>query len=212
MRVISLLIIFLFFGSMAAGILLWNKPELLEKIVVAEQDLFTADALVLMAGGRHYQRLPAVIELYEEGVAPLILLTNDGIIGGWSEKHQRNLYQVEWAREYLLERDIPADAIEVLGFIESGSYFDAVNTRRYVQQDNSIDSLLVVSSYYHTRRTLWTFEQVFSGTGVKIGVYPIPRAADDERRWLIRNGIETVKLVFYWLRYGVLGSWGVDSR
>lgn len=209
MRVVSLFIVTLFSTALAAGVVLWNRPELLEKVVVAEQTLFAADALVLMAGGRHYQRLPAVIELYEDGVAPLILLTNDGVIGGWSEEHQRNLYQVEWAREYLLERGIPADAIEVLGFIESGSYFDALNTRRYVERGNSIDSLLVVSSHYHTRRTLWTFERVFSGTDVMIGVYPIPRSPDDNRRWLIRNSVEIVKLGYYWLRYG-LGSIGSE--
>ena len=205
MRVLGQLFLVLFLSTLVAAVVLWNKPEWLEKVVVAEQTLFEADALVLMAGSR-YQRLPAVVELYQDGVAPRILLTNDGIIGGWSEKYQRNLYQVERAREYLLERDIPAEAIAVLGFIESGSYFDALNTRRYVERDDSIRSLLVVSSHYHTRRTLWTFERVFSDSGVKIGVYPIPRSPDDERRWLIRNGMETVKLGFYWLRYGLMGS------
>lgn len=210
MRVVSLLIVTLFSTALVAGVVLWNKPEFLEKVVVAEQTLFEADALVLMAGSR-YQRLPAIVELYNEGIAPRILLTNDGTLGPWSQKHERNLYQIEWAREFLLERDIPAEAIEMLDFIESGSYFDALNTRHFVDQDDSIGSLLVVSSDYHTRRTLWTFERVFSGTDVRIGVYPIPRSPDDERRWLIRNGMETVKLGFYWLRYGMMGSWRVGS-
>jgi uncharacterized SAM-binding protein YcdF (DUF218 family) len=189
---------------LVVGVVLWNKPEILEKIVVAEQSLDKADALVLMAGSR-YQRLPAIVDLYQSGVAPRILLTNDGTLGRWSEKYQRNLYQVEWAREYLLEREIPAEAIEMLNFIESGSYFDALNTRHFVDEDDTIHSLLVVSSNYHTRRTLWTFERLFDGTDVKIGVYPIPRSPDDNRRWLLRNGMETVKLGFYWLRYGLLG-------
>jgi uncharacterized SAM-binding protein YcdF (DUF218 family) len=207
LRVATKMLIGCFAVILVVVVVLWNKPEFLEKVVVAEQSLFQADALVLMAGGGRYERLPAVVELYEDGVAPRILLTNDGVIGRWSEKHQRNLYHVEWAREYLLDREVPAEAIEILDFIESGSYFDALNTRHFVDEDNTIRSLLVVSSNYHTRRTLWTFERVFAGTDVKVGVYPIPRSPDDNRRWLIRNGMETIKLGFYWLRYGLLGSW-----
>lgn len=210
LRVVIKMLMIVYTVMLIAGIVLWNRPLLLEKIVVAQQTLFKADALVLMAGGSRYERLPAIVELYKDGVAPRILLTNDGVIGRWSEKHQRNLYHVEWAREYLLEQDIPAEVIEVLGFIESGSYFDALNTRHFVDKDESIKSLLVVSSNYHTRRTLWTFERVFTGTDVTIGVYPIPRSPDDNRRWLIRNGIETIKLGFYWLRYGLLGF--MESR
>ena len=190
------------FGLMlGGGLLLWNRPILLERFLVTDKSLESADALVLMAGAR-YQRLPAVVTLYEQGVAPRILLTNDGTLGPWSDAHQRNLYQVEWAREYLLERGIPAEAIELLEFIESGSYYDALNTRIHLERTAPARSLLVISSNYHTRRTLWTFEEVFAGTGVEIGVYPIPRPSTDQRRWLLRNGVELIKLGYYRIRYG----------
>lgn len=187
------------------------KPTLLELILVADVPLDRADALVLMAGGGRQLRLAALVDLYDKGVSPRILLTNDGIFSAWSNKYQRNLYLVEWAREHLLEQGVPDDAIVMLDYIESGSYFDALNTRNFVLADGSIDSLLVVTSAYHTRRTLWTFRQVFADTDVIVGVYPAPKDPDYTGRYLKTYTMESVKLVYYWLRYGLMGEWGVGS-
>lgn len=197
------ILLFGLFGLFVLALILWNKPILLEKIVVAEQEIFNADAMVLMAGSR-YSRLPAIVRLYQEGVAPRILLTNDGVLGQWSVKYQRNLYQVEWAREYLLERGVPDGAIELLDYIDSGSYYDALNTRKYVIADGSIDSLLIVTSDYHSRRTLWVFNRVFNDLDIKIGLYPIPKDPNYKGRRLLVNTSEIVKLAYYWVRYGLL--------
>lgn len=178
------------------------KPALLETILVVERMTPNADALVVMAGSRS-ERNPVTARLYREGYASRILLTNDGILGGWSSKFQRNLYLVEWAREYLLEEGVPEDAIELLGFSESGSYYDALNTRSHVLAAGNIQSLLVVTSDYHTRRTLWVFEHVFSGMNIRIGVYPIPK---DKGRRLGVLATELVKLVYYRVRYGLFSQ------
>ena len=180
------------------------KPTILESILVADVPLDRADALVLMAGGGRQLRLAALVDLYDKGVSPRILLTNDDIFSAWSNKYQRNLYLVEWAREHLLEQGVPDDAIVMLDFIESGSYFDALNTRNFVLEDGTIDSLFVVTSHYHTRRTLWTFRQVFADTDVIVGVYPAPKDPDYTGRYLKTYTMECVKLVYYWLRYGGL--------
>ena len=88
------------------GIIVWNKPTLLEKIVVVERPLSQADTLVLMAGSLR-TRASTIVDLYHSEIAPRILLTNDGILGAWSQREQRNLYQVEWTKEFLVERGIP---------------------------------------------------------------------------------------------------------
>ncbi len=180
------------------------KPTSLEWILVADEPLDKADALVLMAGGERRLRLQALVDLYYKGVAPQILLTNDGIFSAWSDKHQRNLYQVEWTKELLLEQGVPNEAIVMLDYIESGSYFDALNTKTSALRDGAIDSLLVVTSHYHTRRTLWTFRQVFSDTDMMIGVYPVPKDPNYPGRYLHIYTTELVKLFYYWVRYGLL--------
>jgi uncharacterized SAM-binding protein YcdF (DUF218 family) len=68
----------------------------------------------------------------------------------------------------------------------------------------------VVTSPYHTRRSLGTFEKVFADTGVEIGIHPAVRTspAIPERWWLRRYDrgyvlYEWAALVYYRLRFGV---------
>ena len=178
-------------GFLFLALLLVIKPTLLEPFVVAEQTMTRADVLMVMAGSRS-ERIPAAAQLYHQGAAPQILLANDGVRSAWSPEYKRNLYEVELAREHLLELGVPGDAIALLEFTKSGSYYDALNTRKFVLTDGRVRSLLVVTSHYHSKRTLWTFQRVFSGTGVQIGVYPIPKDPQYKGRWLRVLTIELV--------------------
>jgi uncharacterized SAM-binding protein YcdF (DUF218 family) len=173
---------------------------LLEGFLVVDIPLAHADAIVVMAGEMPI-RLPAAASLYKEGKAPKILLTNDGIFSSWSEEKQRNLYQVEWAEENLFKFQIPENAIVNLSYTSSGSIHDALNTRKYVL-DKRLKSIIIVTSDYHTRRSLWTFERVFQGYHVKVGVFPARSA--EKSSYLSRFmtlSYEMLKLVYYKCRY-----------
>ncbi|ALC16843.1 hypothetical protein DSOUD_2076 [Desulfuromonas soudanensis] len=196
MPVVIFVTFFLLVGAYITG------PAVLEWFLVVKSPMTKADALVVMAGSR-YQRLPAVVELYQQGRAPKIFLTNDGVSGAWSKRYQKNLYLVEWAREYLQGKGVPDEAIVLLNFSKSGSYYDALNTRDYVLTNGTVRSLLVVTSDYHTRRTLWTFNHVFAGTNVKVAVFPIPKDPAYKGRRLRVMTTELVKLVYYLVRYGL---------
>lgn len=200
-RAFSLFVVVFFLTILAIVI----KPTLLEPFLVAEQTIIRADALVVMAGSR-YERVPAAARLYHLGSAPRILLTNDGVRSAWSPEHQRNLYEVEWAREQLLELGVPGDAITLLEYTKSGSYYDALNTRKFVQTDGKVRSLLVVTSHYHSQRTLWTFQRIFSGTEVETGVYPIHKDPHYKGRWLRVLTVELVKLFHYRIYYDIVAD------
>lgn len=193
-------------GVVLTAVALAVKPALLEQVLVAKQTLTQADALVVMAGSR-LERVPAALKLYRLGWAPRILLTNDGVIGRWSSEYQRNLSNAEWAQEYLLEQGVPTEAIKVLEFTKSGSYFDALNTWDFVLSDGCLGSLLVVTSDYHTRRTLWSFRRVFAGTDVTIGVYPVLKDSNYRGRRLRVMTVELMKLIYYQLRYRLFPAW-----
>jgi len=86
---------------------------------------------------------------------------------------------------------------------------EALAVREYCQQ-NAIKRLLVVTSPYHTRRTLATFVSVFRGLDTQIGVYPASQestARPDEwwrqpyDRAYVRY--EWAALAWYAIRYGV---------
>jgi len=42
---------------------------------------------------------------------------------------------------------------------------------------------MIVTSAYHSRRALWTFQRVFSDSGVKLGLDPVPTGQQTPGPW-----------------------------
>jgi len=93
----------------------------------------------------------------------------------------------------------------------TNTYDEATAAREYVTQHHDT-RVMVVTSPYHTRRALATFEKVFTGSNVAIGITP----ASDESparpdRWWATGydrgyvGYEWAAVVWYALRHGVVG-------
>ena len=180
--------------------------RLLNDYLVVVRPLERADAIVLMAGDTR-DRLPAVADLFKKGVAPIVLLTNDGLLGAWSNEYSRNSYQAEWTRLELLQMGVPRNAVVILGYTHSGTFYDSLNTRAYVQA-NKITSLVIVTSDYHIRRTLWSFAEVFAGSAVKFGIYPSEpytgsKSFFGQMSRLSTLLMELIKLNYYKLRHEV---------
>ena len=89
-RIKHLLFLPILFAALLLGFACFAGPSILEHYLVVTEPVDRADALVVMAGQRG-ERLPPVARFYHEGVAPRILLANDGVFAGWSRKYQRNI-------------------------------------------------------------------------------------------------------------------------
>lgn len=187
----------------AGGLLLFATlllPAALELWLVVRGGPERAEALVVMAGSPG-ERLPAAVRLYRQGAAPRILLTNDGVLSAWSPEQQRNLYHVEWAELELLAAGVPRAAIVILPFSASGTMYDAGHAVAYARAQG-LKSLLVVTSDYHTRRTLWCFRRAAGTEPLELGVVSAqdrpPGLPTWERcRTLITEGF---KFIYYQLR------------
>ncbi|HBG19753.1 MAG TPA: hypothetical protein DDY32_10910 [Desulfobulbaceae bacterium] len=174
---------------------------LLENFLVVKKELPHAEALVVMAGSMT-ERLPVAARLFQDGVAPRILLTNDGNLGAWSAEKNRNLYSIEWAESDLTNMQVPDQAIVKLTYSASGSIYDALNSRKEILE-KGIQSIIIVTSDYHTRRSLWTFERILRDHPVAIGTYPVTSAlskSSDFEKFpeLCR---EMIKYLYYTLSY-----------
>lgn len=180
------------------------------RALVVQAGLARADALAVLSGSSAYvERTRRAAQLFNEGRAPEIILTDDNERGGWSSEQQRNPFFVERAFEELRRAGVPAEKIVVLPLPHTaGTYEESLTLRDYATT-HDLHSLLVVTSAYHSRRALWTLRRVFRGSGVTVGLdsaaagqpTPAPLAW-----WLDRRGWQTVateypKLVYYWLRY-----------
>lgn len=158
-----------------------------------------SDAIVILAG-EHRERAPAAAMLWRDGYAGRVILTNDGVFSGWSTKHNRNLYQIEWAEEELVGLGVPRERIVKLPFYGSGTIYDALSVKRYFY-GHALAKVIIVTSDYHARRALSTFRTVFAGLPVRFTAYPAKSfGITTEDR-----AVEWGKLLYYWMRYRVLG-------
>jgi uncharacterized SAM-binding protein YcdF (DUF218 family) len=178
-------------------------------LLVVHEPIERADALVILSGAATYvERTQRAAQLFRDGRAPKIILTNDGLQGGWSNARQRNPFFIERARDELLRLNVPAEAIEEIPQTLANTYEEAVELRRFAAA-RGIRSLLIVTSAYHTRRALWTLRRVFEGSNVQLGIESPPPGQQTPRPpiwWFFPSGWrlvfgEYVKLVYYRLNF-----------
>lgn len=178
--------------------------------LLATAEMPKADALVVLSGSTSYvERALWAAQLFREGRAPRVLLTNDAARSGWSTAEQRNPYFVERAAEELRRAGVPAERIEVLPGTVGGTHEESVRLREYAAA-KGLRSLLVVTSGYHSRRALWTLRRVFGAGGVEVGLSAAPPGAATPRPatwWMSAGGWRVVageylKFIYYWQHYG----------
>ena len=186
-------------------ILAWVAAE----VLIVKADLASADAIVVMSGSSTYlERADWAARLYREGRAPLIILTNDSLISGWDKKEERNPYFYELAARELQKRGVPESKIQVVSDIALGTYEESLGLRDYATA-HQLKRLLVITSAYHTRRTLWSLRHACAGSGIGVGIDSPPpgwQTPAPSRWWWHRWGWkvvagEYVKLIYYLMRY-----------
>jgi uncharacterized SAM-binding protein YcdF (DUF218 family) len=183
-------------------------PFLAEWLIV-EKPLARADAILVLGGSATFrERTEKAAGLYQQGISAKILLTDDGGQAGWSRVEQKNPKFVELARQSLIERGVAPDAIEILPPTVEGTIDEARVFAEKARAGN-LQSVLLVTSAYHTRRALWTFTKISAETGAAIGIESPPPGIQTPPPfywWIQASGWklvagEYVKSVYYWLYY-----------
>lgn len=191
-------------------ILIWPPLAwLAAKSLIVRSDVPHADALVVLGGSSTYlERTRRAAEIFREGRAAKVILTNDGQQGGWSEPEKRNLFFVERAKQELERAGVPSEKIEILPKIVSSTFDEAQLIHEYATAQQ-VKSLLIVTSAYHSRRAMWTLQHTFAGSGITIGSEPASTGQQTPSPlswWLHPQGWrmvagEYIKLLYYWVKY-----------
>ena len=177
--------------------------------LIVEKPLERADAILMLSGsGVHVERTQKAVLVYKQGVAPKIILTDDGERAGWSRVERRNPTFAEVARNSLIAAGVAPESIEILPGQVSGTIDEAEALRDKIEQ-TGWKSVLIVTSPYHTRRSLWVFNKVLKNQDMRIGIVsPLPgeQSPLPSVWWLTRKGWysvagEYVKAVYYWFNY-----------
>lgn len=190
--------------------LLWFfLAPFLAKSLIVEKPMTRADAILILSGSSTYlERTRKAAEIFKTGIAPKIFLTDDGSQGGWDRTQQRNPFFVERAKWELMKEGVPEEAIEVLPGVVEGTQDEAILAEKTLRERN-LKSILLVTSPYHTRRTLSTFETLLHKNAVETGIASPPPGGQSPspnywwlsvRGWRFVAG-EYLKIAYYWLFY-----------
>ena len=141
-----------------------------------------ADALVVLAGGI-LTRLPRAVELYQQGYAPRIVFTE--------QRQQypalRHVCGDEWQIAPSIIEALHASVVPV--YLPSlkkqgvtSTFDEAYDLREYCTR-NHFKHLIIVTDAHHTRRALYAFRKVFTGTGIRVEAMGAGNNIFNESNW-----------------------------
>lgn len=181
---------------------------LAERLII-EKPLESADAILILGGSSVYiERAQRAAEIYKQGIAPKIILTDDGERAGWSRSEKRNTPYVELAKKELIAQGVEPENIEIIKPRGSGTIYEAEEFREIAAERN-FKRVLLVTSAYHTRRALWTFEKILADGNTEIGIESAPTGEQTPPPfiwwlspfgWKVVAG-EYIKSAYYWVYY-----------
>ena len=170
---------------LAIAVFAWFYPE--KFLCVDSGKNVSADAIVILGGGA--ERPVRAAELFKAHAAPRILISGEG--------------DDEIYRQILLAHGVPAAAITVEN--KSKTTQENAEFTAKILSAEKIHSAIIVTSWYHARRAVKTFERY----APEVKFYSRPAyygfASADWKKTGVgkRLRLEFVKIPAYWVRYGV---------
>ena len=163
---------------------------------------------VLSLSSHEWERLPAAARLASANPSAVVLLTLPQPVTVF------NCHDCSGRVGRLRRLGVAESRIRILPLTSPGTRGEALAALTFAREAH-VSQLLIVTTPYHTRRALATFESVFEGSGVEIGIEPATMwsAATPERwwaapydRWYV--AYEWAAIVYYATRYRVLAVAG----
>lgn len=171
------------------------------RFLVVDSGLARADAIVVLGGDDGgFHRVRRAVDLFDAGYAPVVVFS-----GGTLADAGLACSSAQLSLEAAQQLGFPPEAVVIAEGAQS-TYDEAVNMRQ-LAQEQGWRSLIVVTDPFHTRRAVRTFRTLLPDTVIYVSAAPDPRY-DPARWWRSEEGLvavitETVKLGFYWIRYGI---------
>jgi uncharacterized SAM-binding protein YcdF (DUF218 family) len=141
-----------------------------------------ADTLVVLGGGIE-TRFPHALELYRQGYADTILLTDLRPFTLGIPDFDCSQSKVAFAYRDYYEPDAPVLIVPSRSGKQAVSTFDESWDLLAYSQSKGYTRLIIVTDEFHTRRALYAFEKVFKGSGIRVEAMGAPNAVFNEKNW-----------------------------
>lgn len=147
------------------------------------------DAMIMLMGSMT-DRVPHVADLYREKIAGKVWIVQAEMTG--------DIFNFNTlTNDALIELGIPSDSIVTLPGGANSTRMEAEIIRDYLATQTGIDTLLVVTSSYHTRRAFLIFQAAFSPLEESVVLYCSPSSYSKfhaDRWWRYGDDIGSVVL------------------
>jgi uncharacterized SAM-binding protein YcdF (DUF218 family) len=170
--------------------------------LIVQDDLEPAD-LIHVLGGGDVGRVDYGVELYKQGFGKKMFFTG----GRVEPPRMKKLPKSFSSGDYAELQGVSPDDILTRGSKSANTYEEALALRELLDKENSIQSVIIVSTPYHLQRARWVFNKLV-GYRVDLQYAPVPFAISQyKQRWwedkLSRAMVkdEYLKMAYYFLRY-----------
>lgn len=159
-----------------------------------------ADAIVVMSGGGT-ERLCHGFELYKRGFAPELWCTGDKPL-----EQRTDFMDPEIVLYLAAQRGIPKEKIF---FLPSTSTYEDGQSITALVKAKRIKSILLVTSWYHTRRAMNVIKHSIADTNISVYMSSSTNLFFTPDNWwrndegLVAVNNEIIKTALYWQRYGI---------
>ncbi|MCG8651007.1 MAG: YdcF family protein [Pirellulales bacterium] len=130
-------------------------------LIVHHRDASGEAAYVMAGGYAYWERLQAASDLYHMGRVPRIIIMDERRLLGYNFTDHRSEAVVDRAISYLGWLGVPRDKITVVPVAESATFGSLTEARAVAKHEPKLNSIVVVTSAPHTRRSQLCFQRVF---------------------------------------------------
>jgi uncharacterized SAM-binding protein YcdF (DUF218 family) len=203
-KLIVSLIIFL-------GVLVIGRLSLpgLGRFLVAQDQPQTSNIIVVLMGSGPDRMLGAV-DLYQAGYADKVMMVRNNVAGYnlVVSKGVKIPHDTELAQMVAVQLGTPQDKVLIIPGDALSTQDEARRLRDYLRDKQDIDSMILVTSKYHSGRAKKIFVRAMSSMDREIKVISCPSQYDDfdaEHWWQSREDLKTgvmeyMKLTTFYLR------------
>ena len=199
--ILSVLAAFFVFGRL-------SLPYLGAALVSQDEPQHCDTIVVLMGSGP--DRMLWAADLYKQGYADEVVMVRN-MERGYDLVVARGVkvpHDSEIARDVAVQLGVPGERVKILQGDALSTRDEAVAVRGYLNSEKGIDSLMIVTSKYHSSRAKIIFTKAMKSADRSIRIISCPTPYDDfnadvwwrNREDLKRGVMEYAKLIHFYLR------------
>jgi uncharacterized SAM-binding protein YcdF (DUF218 family) len=169
--------------------------------LVAEDDLQASDMIVVLMGSLPDRILQAV-DIYNERYSDKLVFVNSYRVG-YDIFVERGVEippgNAQLSKMAAIDLGVPEENILILEGNAKNTQDEALSIREYIRNNRAIESIILVTSKYHSGRSKKIFRKALSGLDREINIYSSPSKYDPfnvNQWWKDREDIKLVVLEY----------------